>query len=361
MQVLPGEVERVEMNQGAFRGPSRAQISATHDSREMLQSNMGVIHVIKDEAQILPYCIIHLTRGQLENAFSTPSAPPFQSGFVHTSNFPPTPTINWGNAQSNMGLVPSGLPWTNHVRTTIWANGASGLSTGPGPSRTAGPGSLTGPHGPAGPNAAGEPNVTGGSNSWAVPSGTAGANGLAGPHGTSGQPNITGQGQMIQQQQMNFFQNINSGAANFFHAVPASVHQYTGNIRPTGAGPTGSTGLATTTSPSTSTAASLASNTLTAHDNSQIINQQNLAVGSSTSTQGSAVGRPPTVVNGEEYERRVLVMKKYLLPLQQEIKNNPTHTKLQKLLEIISKPKKRLVPMVILDQCEETLKKKFGR
>ena len=73
------------------------------------------------------------------------------------------------------------------------------------------------------------------------------------------------------------------------------------------------------------------------------------------------MGRPPTVVNGEEYERRVLVMKKYLLPLQQEIKNNPTHTKLQKLLEIISKPKKRLVPMVILDQCEETLKKKFGR
>ena len=70
------------MNQGTFRGPSQGQISATQDSREMMQSNMGVIHVIKDEAQILPYCILHLTRGQRENTFQAPAPPPPRVGIV---------------------------------------------------------------------------------------------------------------------------------------------------------------------------------------------------------------------------------------------------------------------------------------
>ena len=87
-QVLPGEVERVEMNQGMFRGPSQGQISATHDSREMMQSNMGVIHVIKDEAQILPYCILHLTdKGDLDS-----SAGPLPGEQGHNTNSATTPT-----------------------------------------------------------------------------------------------------------------------------------------------------------------------------------------------------------------------------------------------------------------------------
>ena len=93
--------------------------------------------------------------------------------------------------------------------------------------------------------------------------------------------------------------------------------------------------------------------------------QQSNPIASSSSTPhlfgtSGSQGTPPAAVNAEEYEKRVLAMEKYLLPLQQEIKNNPSHAKLNKLLEIISKPKKRLVPMATLDKCEETLKKKFG-
>ena len=62
MQVLPGEVERVEWKQA-----SRGQLSAVHDSRDMIESKIGVIHVIKDESQILPYCILHLTRDQWDS------------------------------------------------------------------------------------------------------------------------------------------------------------------------------------------------------------------------------------------------------------------------------------------------------
>ena len=60
LQVLPGEVERLEYD-GTVQVPNRGDIPANHDSREMVRNNVGVIHVIKDEAQILPYCILHLT------------------------------------------------------------------------------------------------------------------------------------------------------------------------------------------------------------------------------------------------------------------------------------------------------------
>ena len=61
------------MKQGGFFGPSRGQLSAIHDCREMIESKMGVIHVIKDESQILPYCILHLTRDQLDSGAVSPS------------------------------------------------------------------------------------------------------------------------------------------------------------------------------------------------------------------------------------------------------------------------------------------------
>ena len=60
------------MKHGGFFGPSRGQISAIHDSREMIESKMGVIHVIKDESQILPYCILHLTRDQWDSGAVQP-------------------------------------------------------------------------------------------------------------------------------------------------------------------------------------------------------------------------------------------------------------------------------------------------
>ena len=66
MQVLPGEVERLD-----WPVPSTLQgISEIHDSREVVRNNIGWIHVVKDEAQILPYCILHLTEGggQFDNA-----------------------------------------------------------------------------------------------------------------------------------------------------------------------------------------------------------------------------------------------------------------------------------------------------
>ena len=60
------------MKHAGFFGPSRGQISAIHDSREMIESKMGVIHVIKDESQILPYCILHLTRDQWDSGAVQP-------------------------------------------------------------------------------------------------------------------------------------------------------------------------------------------------------------------------------------------------------------------------------------------------
>ena len=52
----------------AFQSSNKGQISASHDSREVVLRNKGAIHVVKDEAQILPYCILHLTGGQYEKA-----------------------------------------------------------------------------------------------------------------------------------------------------------------------------------------------------------------------------------------------------------------------------------------------------
>ena len=46
---------------GIIQMANRGDISDIHDSREMVRNNMGSIHVVKDEAQILPYCILHLT------------------------------------------------------------------------------------------------------------------------------------------------------------------------------------------------------------------------------------------------------------------------------------------------------------
>ena len=56
-----------------WKQASRGQLSAVHDSREMIESKIGVIHVIKDESQILPYCILHLTRDQLDSGAVSPS------------------------------------------------------------------------------------------------------------------------------------------------------------------------------------------------------------------------------------------------------------------------------------------------
>jgi len=293
-RVLPGEVERVEMNHGMFRGPSQGQISATHDSREMLQNNMGVIHVIKDEAQILPYCILHLTRRQHENAFQPPAPPPpYQIGSVVSSRGLYAPTGAHGPAGSNgphvlmgsNGLAgPNGQAGLNGpVRLCGHTSGSMMLSNGPGlMGINIGP--TTGPNGPTGQN------------------GPVGTSGPAGPN----RP---------------FFQMMSSSISAFSQGSSLQHQQQQTN-------PTASSSTT----------------------------QRNAILHGTSGSQGP----PPTAVNAEEYEKRVLAMEKYLLPLQQEIKNNPSHTKLNKLLEIISKPKKRLVSMATLDKCEETLKKKFG-
>ena len=95
-------------------------------------------------------------------------------------------------------------------------------------------------------------------------------------------------------------------------------------------------------------------------DQSPANSNNNQSASFPSTSQGAVNNTPATVTSAEEYEKRVMQMEKYLLPLQKEIKDNPSHTKLNRLLEIISKPKKRLVPLATLDKCEETLKKKFG-
>ena len=94
LQVLPGEVERLEMNDGTVQVPNRGHISAGHDSREIQRGldNVGLIHVIKDEAQILPYCILHLTGGQQENAFNVPGPGPLSASPGQNPNSAVTPT-----------------------------------------------------------------------------------------------------------------------------------------------------------------------------------------------------------------------------------------------------------------------------
>merc|ERR1712181_12757 len=88
--------------------------------QEMMQSNMGVIHVIKDEAQILPYCILHLTRGQHENAFQAPvQQPPFPphqfssvvnpAFYNQLAMFPRIPPSGMGPVYGSLGTTgPSG-------------------------------------------------------------------------------------------------------------------------------------------------------------------------------------------------------------------------------------------------------------
>ena len=56
------------MNRAGTDTSNRGQMSATYDSREVLLRNKGAIHVVKDEIQILPYCILHLNGGHSENA-----------------------------------------------------------------------------------------------------------------------------------------------------------------------------------------------------------------------------------------------------------------------------------------------------
>ena len=208
-------------------GPSRGQLSAMHDSREMIESKIGVIHVIKDESQILPYCILHLTRDPLDSG-----------------------AVNPGMAmQGPMQRMP-GL-------------GVPGL----------------------------KPNMPG-----------------------------QGQGQMQTMQSQPPSIPMPSGPPNQVQQHPRSI------FRP----------------------------------HSPASSNNNQAASFSSTSQGAVNSTPPTAASAEEYEKKVMQMKKYILHLQKEIKDNPSHTKINKLLEIISKPKKRLVPLTTLDKCEETLKKKFG-
>ena len=78
---------------------------------------------------------------------------------------------------------------------------------------------------------------------------------------------------------------------------------------------------------------------------------------STTSVQSSA---SISTIRPCEYAQRVKDMEKYVLPLKKKIKDNPvSHAKLNRLLEIISTPHKRLVTRGVLDICELSLKKIF--
>ena len=93
LQVLPGEVERLQMEQGTVRvGGYRGEISDSHDSREMVQNDKGLIQVIKDVAQILPYCILNLTEGRQDNAFNKPTPGPSSLLQGHNPYSAVTPT-----------------------------------------------------------------------------------------------------------------------------------------------------------------------------------------------------------------------------------------------------------------------------
>ena len=83
------------MNQGRYSGPNRDVIPPLIDSRELSQDGIGVIHVVKDVAQILPYCILKLTRGKPEdrnrnNVPYNPTYPsPWQTGYNPLFQPPP--------------------------------------------------------------------------------------------------------------------------------------------------------------------------------------------------------------------------------------------------------------------------------
>ena len=89
------------MNDGTVQVPNRGLISAGHDSREIQRGldNVGLIHVIKDEAQILPYCILHLTGGQQENAFNGPGPLSVSPGQNPNSAVTPTGPMDQQNSQ----------------------------------------------------------------------------------------------------------------------------------------------------------------------------------------------------------------------------------------------------------------------
>jgi len=125
-RVLPGEVERLERNQSSNRG----QMSSTHDSKEVSSGsflrNKGVIHVIKDETQILPYCILHLNGGHYNG--KTPQ--------LHGTAEPKTLSTNLNLKE----LIGPNLPGSPNVPR--------------------GPNVPAGSYVPAGPNLPGRPNVS---------------------------------------------------------------------------------------------------------------------------------------------------------------------------------------------------------
>ena len=63
-QVAPGNVEKRRVTQQPTPGQELEDILDGFDSREVLlgQSTQSACFVIKDVSQILPYCVINLTR-----------------------------------------------------------------------------------------------------------------------------------------------------------------------------------------------------------------------------------------------------------------------------------------------------------
>ena len=351
------------MKQGGFFGPSRGQLSAVHDSREMIESKMGVIHVIKDESQILPYCILHLTRDQWDSGA-------VQSGIAMQGPMQGMPGLSapgnsnmpgQGQMQSLQQLIhalkspggPQSPQQQQHVLQTLKSNpslmaafiqqransmGGGGANSIPVLS-TSVQQQMHGTPAPLPGNPFRNHFVHSTPYSHRVSAGLMGQTWLNGPMGSSGP---TGR----------IFGNPSTGvpginlsgpASGTWNSVPLPAHQPP--PMPFLSGPPlqqqqQSSGLFTDQSPANS--------------------NNNQSASFPSTSQGAVNNTPATVTSAEEYEKRVMQMEKYLLPLQKEIKDNPSHTKLNRLLEIISKPKKRLVPLATLDKCEETLKKKFG-
>lgn len=305
-------VQHVEMKNGKYSGPGKGQIAHGFDSLELTQGGLGVIHVIKETAQILPYCVINLAT----------SPPPPANGVT-----------GWVGGTAGLDYIP---PPQNlqpsQIRPTVLQ--LPGVSAGGSKGYVQNIPSL--------PNLLVLPVQPG------VSAGLVQTNFQNIPQSFDLPPS-----QIMQSNPMSMPANITHIQQNCL-ATPPIYHQpwhiHGTPFQPT----TTSLGVTSTTSTygiqpsSTNRTIDLSSSSNTGN----VLNLQHI----------SPISHPITHSQANEYENRVNAMAKFILPLQEKIKLNRTTTPLkvqrqQKVLKIISSPMKRLVTMGFLDNLDEILNK----
>jgi hypothetical protein len=393
------------MQNGQYFGPNRGVLPDNCDSRELRQGGMGVIHVIREPTQILPYCVINLTyndptqqNGQNPNQLDTAGQPPGPGQgvpqqmhglqqLIQALKSPQSPQQQQQVLQilrSNPSLMAAYIKQRNP--NSHWPVGANLI-----PNLPSGVQQQMQQHPMQGQmqmqQQQGNPMMQ-----QQQQQGQMQKHGnpimqqqqqmhlkQGAPQQTQQQPMpikinnvISLQGQMQMQQQMHQM-HLHQGARQQQGGpgMPQQIQHMVQMYLP-GSGKNLATPLQGP-APTASTQLSLPPqiNSMAPQEpvptpSSQLLQPALPPSGpgpftSEPSTLGPSTSGPSTFrAFHQEYSRKIIAMQRFIEPLKKRIKDNPSHAvKLNKLLEMLSRPDKRLVPMSNLAKCEEVLKKMF--